>query len=166
MRSRVLFSASENSMISIPSPVYQCKNAFLLNIAANFRNRIKFRVITGGSLPELTPDRVRWNNSWIAVELDKAVAAWDAMKHVLSSGVDSEGNKPESGLREALLPERRKHYQESIWKERYRFARPRREINWLYKKWRILCLKVMDSNLYANRLYPRQERWSCQKRSD
>lgn len=29
-------SASVNSISSIPSPVYQCKNAFLLNIAVNY----------------------------------------------------------------------------------------------------------------------------------
>jgi phosphoglycerol transferase MdoB-like AlkP superfamily enzyme len=32
----MLDSASVNSISSIPSPVYQCKKAFLLNIAVNY----------------------------------------------------------------------------------------------------------------------------------
>uniref|UniRef100_A0A2P2R2Q6 Uncharacterized protein n=1 Tax=Rhizophora mucronata TaxID=61149 RepID=A0A2P2R2Q6_RHIMU len=31
----MLLSASVNSISSIPSPVYQCKKAFLLNMAVN-----------------------------------------------------------------------------------------------------------------------------------
>ncbi|EPS64387.1 hypothetical protein M569_10395, partial [Genlisea aurea] len=34
-RSFMLLSASVNSISSIPSPVYQCKKAFLLNMAVN-----------------------------------------------------------------------------------------------------------------------------------
>jgi hypothetical protein len=34
-RSRVLLSASENSIVSIPSPVYQCMKAWRLYIAVN-----------------------------------------------------------------------------------------------------------------------------------
>jgi len=47
-------SASVNSISSIPSPVYQCKNAFLLNIAVNC-------------------SAILLNISWIAVELPTKV---------------------------------------------------------------------------------------------
>nr|GMD73330.1 protein TUB21 [Ipomoea batatas] len=52
----MLLSASVNSISSIPSPVYQCKKAFLLNIAVNC---------------SLT----RRNISWIDVEFPMNVAA-------------------------------------------------------------------------------------------
>ncbi|KAF2603105.1 hypothetical protein F2Q70_00025100 [Brassica cretica] len=52
----MLLSASVNSISSIPSPVYQCKKAFLLNIAVNC------------SLTLL-------NISWIEVELPTKVDA-------------------------------------------------------------------------------------------
>ena len=50
----MLDSASVNSISSIPSPVYQCKKAFLLNIAVNY-------------------SATRLNISWIAVELPMKV---------------------------------------------------------------------------------------------
>ena len=49
-------SASVNSISSIPSPVYQCKNAFLLNIAVNY-------------------SEILLNISWIAVEFPIKVEA-------------------------------------------------------------------------------------------
>jgi len=49
-------SASVNSISSIPSPVYQCKKAFLLNIAVNYSATLL-------------------NISYIAVELPKKVTA-------------------------------------------------------------------------------------------
>ncbi|PKI32271.1 hypothetical protein CRG98_047357 [Punica granatum] len=52
----MLLSASVNSISSIPSPVYQCKKAFLLNIAVNC---------------SLT----RLNISWIDVEFPMKVDA-------------------------------------------------------------------------------------------
>ena len=52
----MLDSASVNSISSIPSPVYQCKKAFLLNIAVNY-------------------SATRLNISWIAVELPMKVTA-------------------------------------------------------------------------------------------
>lgn len=38
-RSRVLLSASENSNVSIPSPVYQCMKAWRLYIAVNYTRK-------------------------------------------------------------------------------------------------------------------------------
>merc|ERR1712002_863446 len=55
-RSFILDSASVNSISSMPSPVYQCKKAFLLNIAVN-----------------CSP--ILLNNSWMAVEFPMKVAA-------------------------------------------------------------------------------------------
>ena len=52
----MLDSASVNSISSIPSPVYQCKKAFLLNIAVNY-------------------SAILLNISWIAVELPTKVTA-------------------------------------------------------------------------------------------
>ncbi|KAK4718740.1 hypothetical protein R3W88_017078 [Solanum pinnatisectum] len=52
----MLLSASVNSILSIPSPVYQCKKAFLLNMAVNC---------------SLT----RWNISCIEVEFPMKVDA-------------------------------------------------------------------------------------------
>ena len=51
----MLDSASVNSISSIPSPVYQCKKAFLLNMAVNC-------------------SETRLNISWMAVELPTKVA--------------------------------------------------------------------------------------------
>jgi len=55
-KSFMLDSASVNSISSIPSPVYQCKKAFLLNIAVNYSATLL-------------------NISWIAVELPMKVTA-------------------------------------------------------------------------------------------
>merc|ERR1719286_70167 len=52
----LLDSASVNSISSIPSPVYQCKKAFLLNIAVNC-------------------SEILLKSSWIAVELPMKVEA-------------------------------------------------------------------------------------------
>jgi len=52
----MLDSASVNSISSIPSPVYQCKKAFLLNMAVNYSATLL-------------------NISWIAVELPTKVPA-------------------------------------------------------------------------------------------
>jgi len=52
----MLDSASVNSISSIPSPVYQCKKAFLLNIAVNYSATLL-------------------NISWIAVEFPMKVTA-------------------------------------------------------------------------------------------
>lgn len=49
-------SASVNSISSMPSPVYQCKNAFLLNMAVNYSATLL-------------------NISWIAVEFPTKVTA-------------------------------------------------------------------------------------------
>ncbi|OXU22589.1 hypothetical protein TSAR_000624 [Trichomalopsis sarcophagae] len=54
-RSFMFDSASVNSISSIPSPVYQCKKAFLLNIAVNC-------------------SEIRLNNSWMAVLFPMKVA--------------------------------------------------------------------------------------------
>jgi len=51
-----LDSASVNYISSIPSPVYQCKKAFLLNIAVNC-------------------SAIRLNISWMAVEFPMKVTA-------------------------------------------------------------------------------------------
>merc|ERR1712034_240007 len=53
-RSFMLDSASVNSISSIPSPVYQCKKAFLLNMAVNC-------------------SAILLNISWMAVELPMKV---------------------------------------------------------------------------------------------
>merc|ERR1711912_109201 len=55
-KSLMLLSASVNSISSIPSPVYQCKKAFRLNIAVNC-------------------SLILLNNSWIAVLFPMKVAA-------------------------------------------------------------------------------------------
>ena len=52
----ILLSASVNSISSMPSLVYQCKNAFLLNMAVNCTETLL-------------------NSSWMAVELPMNVAA-------------------------------------------------------------------------------------------
>ncbi|XP_074579117.1 uncharacterized protein LOC141835641 [Curcuma longa] len=52
----MLLSASVNSISSIPSPVYQCKKAFLLNMAVNCSLTLR-------------------NISWIDVELPMNVEA-------------------------------------------------------------------------------------------
>jgi hypothetical protein len=52
----MLDSASVNYISSIPSPVYQCKKAFLLNIAVNC-------------------SAIRLNISWMAVEFPMKVTA-------------------------------------------------------------------------------------------
>ncbi|KAI8123627.1 hypothetical protein CVS40_5681 [Lucilia cuprina] len=54
-KSFMLLSASVNSISSIPSPVYQCKKAFLRNIAVNC-------------------SEIRLKSSWMAVELPMKVA--------------------------------------------------------------------------------------------
>ena len=66
-------------MISMPSPVYQCKNALRLNMAENY-------VLNSATKPNeskrkekklLTPSIVLLNSSWMAVELESAVADYD-----------------------------------------------------------------------------------------
>ena len=52
----MLDSASVNSISSMPSPVYQCKNALRLNMAVNC-------------------SEILLNSSWMAVELPMKVAA-------------------------------------------------------------------------------------------
>merc|ERR1719373_210218 len=56
IRSFMLDSASVNSISSMPSPVYQCKNAFLLNMAVNC-------------------SEILLKSSWMAVELPMKVEA-------------------------------------------------------------------------------------------
>ena len=65
-RSCVLLSASENSIVSIPSPVYQCMNALRLYIAENyFKRNIENGLANSvkGLARKRTWDRLRVNSS-------------------------------------------------------------------------------------------------------